>query len=258
MAQVYWAARNLRIKDERAPDCLRSKAITSLMSGLPSSNRCQRASITQSIRASGNASRKAEAAGSAWTTSPRELSRTSRKRWCELLSADFSRLRSGIALAVDARNYVARGMIFGIAANGGADAEENGEFALGDRVDRIVGAFGVDVGLKFTKERVDVELIENDHVVYRDQRCYDCCAGSFSHHRAAGAFALLSAGIGIERDDEDVAFGLCALEIVDVADVEQIEDAIREEDFPVGAPVLFENGVEAFAGEDFFTGVHRS
>jgi hypothetical protein len=40
--------------------------------------------------------------------------------------------------------------------------------------------------------------------------------------------------------------------------VEQIEDAIREDDFPVGAPVFFENSVEAFAGEDFFTGVHWS
>ena len=149
-------------------------------------------------------------------------------------------------------------MIFGIAANGGADAEENGEFALGDRVDGIVGAFGVDVGLKFTKERVDVELIENDHVVYRDQRCYDCCAGSFSHHRAAGTFALLSAGIRIERDDEDVAFRFCCFKVANVADVEQIEDAIREDDFPVGTPVFFENSVEAFAGEDFFTGVHRS
>src|ERR1700722_1638231 len=258
MAQVYWAARNLRIKDERAPDCLRSKAIASLMSGLPSSNRCQRASITQSIRASGNASRKAEAAGSAWTTSPRELSRTSRKRWCELLSADFSRLRSGIALAVDARNHVARGMIFGIAANGGADAEENGEFALGNSVYGVVGALCVDVWLKFAEQRVDVELVENNHIVDCGQRCDDRRAGSFGHHRAAGTFALLSAGIGIERDDEDVALRFCCFKVANVADVEQIEDAIREDDFPVGAPVFFENGVEAFAGEDFFTGVHRS
>src|ERR1700721_3242642 len=126
MAQMYWAGRQLLNKKWRAPGFLRSKAITSLMSGLPSSNRCQRASITQSIRASGNASRKAEAAGSAWTTSPRELSRTRRQRGCDLLSADFSRLRSGIALAVEARNHVACGMIFGIAANGRADAEKNG------------------------------------------------------------------------------------------------------------------------------------
>src|SRR5580700_5483554 len=258
MAQLYWAARNLRIKDERAPACLRSKAITSLMSGLPSSNRCQRASITQSILASGNASRKADAAGSAWMTSPRELRRTRRKRWCGRLSADFSRLRSGIALAVDARNHVARGMIFGIAANGGADAKENGEFALGNRLYGVVGALCVDVWLKFAEQRVDVELVENNDVVDCGQRCDDRCAGSFGHHRAAGAFALLGAGIGVEGYDEDVAFGLRALEIADVADVEQIEDAIREDDFPVGAPVFFENSVEAFAGEDFFTGVHWS
>src|ERR1700756_6141 len=163
------------------------------MSGLPSSKRCQRTSITQSIRASGNASRRAEAAGSAWTTSPRELSRTRRKRWCERLSADFSRLRSGIALAVNARNHVARGVIFRIAANGGADAEKNGEFSLGNRVHGVVSSFCVDIGLKFAKEWVDVELIENDHVVYRAQRCYDCGAGSFGHHRAAVAFALLRA-----------------------------------------------------------------
>src|ERR1700751_4286415 len=163
------------------------------MSGLPSSKRCQRASITQSIRASGNASRRAEAAGSAWTTSPRELSRTRRKRWCGRLSANFSRLRSGIALAVDARNHVARGMIFGIAANGGADAEENGELTLGNRVYGVVGALCVDVWLKFAEQRVDVELVENNHVVDCGQGCDDSCAGSFGHHRTAGAFALLGA-----------------------------------------------------------------
>ena len=47
----------------RPPALFLSKAITSVRSGLPSSNRCQRGSITQSMRASGNASRKAEAAG---------------------------------------------------------------------------------------------------------------------------------------------------------------------------------------------------
>src|SRR5579862_3119585 len=256
MAQVYWAARNLRIKDERAPACLRSKAITSLMSGLPSSNRCQRASITQSILASGNASRKADAAGSAWMTSPRELRRTRRKRWCGRLSADFSRLRSGIALAVNARNHVARGMVFGIAANRGADAEKDGKFSLRNCVNGVIGALSVDVGLKFAEERVDVELIENNYVVYRGQRCYDCCAGSFGHHRAAGTFALLGAGIGIERDDEDVAFGLGGLKVANVADVEQVEDAICKDDFSIGAAVFFEDSVETFAGEDFFAGVH--
>src|SRR5579862_7641263 len=229
--------------------------MTSLRSGLPSSKRCQRASITQSIRASGNASRKADAAGSAWTTSPRELSRTRRKR-CGRLSAEFSRLRSGIALAVNARNHVARGMVFGIAANRGADAEKNREFSLGNRVNGVIGALRVDVGLKFAEERVDVELIENNYVVYRGQRCDDCCAGSFGHHRAAGAFALLGAGIGIERDDEDVAFRLCGLKVANVADVEQVEDAICKDDFSIGAAVFFEDSVEAFAGEDFFAGVH--
>ena len=37
--------------------------------------------------------------------------------------------------------------------------------ALGNRVHSVVGAFCMDIGLKFAEERVDVELIENNHIV---------------------------------------------------------------------------------------------
>jgi len=70
---------------------------------------------------------------------------------------------------VDARNHVARGMIFGIAANGGADAEKNGEFALGNRVDGVIGALRVDVGLKFAKQLVDVELVDPSVLIARKE-----------------------------------------------------------------------------------------
>src|SRR5277367_4406951 len=91
-----------------------SSGIISVRSGLPSSRRRHLGSISQSMRASGEASRRAEAAGRAWITSPSEPRRTRRMRW------------SGIAFLTQAREQIARGMLLGIADDGDADAEQGG------------------------------------------------------------------------------------------------------------------------------------
>src|ERR1700675_3495375 len=98
----------------RPPALFFSNEIISVRSELPSSSRRHFGSMSQSMRASGKASRSAEAAGRAWITSPSEPRRTRRKR------------ASGIAGGTQAREQIARGMLLGIADDGYADAEQSG------------------------------------------------------------------------------------------------------------------------------------
>src|SRR5258706_9528417 len=71
----------------------------------------QRGCVSQMISARGNELRKPETAGNVWTISPREPRRTARKRGSDM---------RGLADGIEKR---ARGMVFGVADNGYADAE---------------------------------------------------------------------------------------------------------------------------------------
>src|SRR6267142_5561511 len=113
----------------------------------------QRGCVSQMISARGNELRKPETAGNVWTISPREPRRTTRKRGSDM---------RGLANGVEKR---ARGMVFGIADDGDADAEACGRGALGDGVGGVVGAFGVDVGPEFFEEVFYGGVGENQDVI---------------------------------------------------------------------------------------------
>src|SRR3984957_15841904 len=118
MACVYFAERNCRTAAEIPEALLLFSEITLLRSLFPSSKRFHFESTTQSMRASGNVSRSAAAAGRAgkmWTMSPSDPSRTSRKRG------------SAIFLVTQAGDKFARGMFFGITDNCYTDPEKRGE-----------------------------------------------------------------------------------------------------------------------------------
>ena len=53
---------------------------------------------------------------------------------------------------------------------------------------------------------------------------------------AAGAFEGTDTGIGVDGDDEEVAFAFCGGKIADVADVEGVEDTVGEDDAPAALP----------------------
>jgi hypothetical protein len=128
----------------------------------------------------------------------------------------------------------ARGVVFGIADDGYADAEAGGDGALGDGVGGIVGAFGVDVWTQFFEKFFDVGFGENDDVVHGAESGYEKGARLLVEDGAAGPFQRANAGIRINGDDEEIAFGFCAGEIAGVADMKRIEDAIREHDAMAG------------------------
>src|SRR5258708_21433983 len=94
----------------------------------------QRGCVSQMISARGNELRKPETAGNVWTISPREPRRTARKRGSDM---------RGLADGIEKR---ARGMVFGVADDGYADAEAGRDGSLGGGVGGAVGSFGRDAG----------------------------------------------------------------------------------------------------------------
>ena len=121
-------------------------------------------------------------------------------------------------------------MVFGIADDGYADAEAGGDGAFGDGVGGVVGAFRVDVGAQLLEKIFDVGFREYDDVVDGAKSGDEEGAGLFVEDGAAGAFECANAGVGIDGDDEEVAFGFGGGEIAGVADMERVEDAVGEHD----------------------------
>jgi hypothetical protein len=177
----------------------------------------QRGCVNQIISARGNDWRRPATAGKVWTMSPREPRRTMRKRGSDM---------RGLADGIEKR---AGGMVFGIAYDGDADAEAGGDGAFGDGVGGVVSAFGVDVGAQFFEEFFDVGFGKNHGVIHGAESGYEKSAGLFVEDGAAGAFQRADAGIGIDGDDEKIAFGFGGGEIASVADVERVEDAVGED-----------------------------
>src|ERR1700722_7786205 len=218
-------------------------------SGFPSSKRTHFGSTAHSIRASGNVLRNADAAGNAWTISPNEPSRRRRNRWSFTV---------GIGGGPQTSQKIASGMFFGIANNGDANAEQRRHFALRNRVHGVVGSFGVDVRLKFAQQRFHIELIENNDVVDGFERGDQGSTRALGQDWSTFTLQFARSGVGVNADDEQVAFGPSCLQITNVADVQQIEHAIREHDFAARMAMLFDDPVQAFAGHNFFARIHSS
>jgi hypothetical protein len=95
----------------------------------------------------------------------------------------------GLADGIEKR---ARGMVFGVADDGYADAEAGRDGSLRDGVGGVVGAFGVDVGTEFFEEFFDVEFGENYDVVHCVDSSDEKGAGLFVENGTAGAFEKAS------------------------------------------------------------------
>src|ERR1700676_452326 len=132
MAASQGAWRMRRMASRREDSDRVSTVQTSEASELLSTRNLQRGCVSQTISAAGKVSRKAATAGKVCTMSPREPRRRTRKR---------SDMRS---LAERLEEF-ARGVIFGVADDGDADAQAGGRGALWNGVGGVVGAFGVNV-----------------------------------------------------------------------------------------------------------------
>ena len=149
-------------------------------------------------------------------------------------------------------------MIFRVAYDGDPNSEKCGDFAFRHGVGSVVGPFGVNVRLNFAEQRHNVELVENYDVVHKFQRGDERRTRTLGENWAAFAFQFSGTGIGIDSDDEKIAFLFCGLQVANVADVQQIEDAIREHNFAAGMAMLIEDAVQTFAGNNFFASIHSN
>ena len=74
------------------------------------------------------------------------------------------------------------------------------------------------------------------------ERLDDLGALGLGHDRPPRPLVRAGRGVAVHRDDEQVGLGLRALQVAEVADVEEVEHAVREGD---GAPRRGRGGAQA-------------
>ena len=149
-------------------------------------------------------------------------------------------------------------MALGVADNGDTDAQPRGKFALRNRFGGVVGAFCVHVRLKFTQQRMDVQLVENYHVIHRGQRGGQAGTRAFGEDRAPFAFQRPRARVGIDAHYQHVPLGARGVQVAHVSHVQQIEDSVSQHNSAPGPAMLLEHPVQARTGKDFRTSVHQA
>jgi len=101
---------------------------------------------------------------------------------------------------------------------------------LGHALRRVVGALGVNGGPDRRHERVGRVLVEHDDVVHRAQRREHLRALARRHHGAPRPFQPRHRRVAVDADEEHVAERAGGLEIADVADVQEVEAAVGEDE----------------------------
>ena len=114
--------------------------------------------------------------------------------------------------------------------NLGADFLQGGALAGVERFDGVVAAFGVESGVDGADDVRDAQRVEDDDVVHGAERGHDAGAVLLAIDGAGWAFQFADGAVGIQRDGECVAEGASALEVIDVAGVEEIEAAVGQDE----------------------------
>src|SRR5258708_20285439 len=105
-----------------------------------------------------------------------------------------------------------------------------GDNAAGDVALRVpvVLALDVDAGLDRIDRRQGVRPGDDADVIDNPQRCQHLRTQPLGEHRPARAF--VDERVGGDRDHEDIAVAARRLEMADMADMEQVESAMRQND----------------------------
>jgi hypothetical protein len=128
-------------------------------------------------------------------------------------------------------------VVLRIADNRDAAAVGAYDVPLWHRVGRVVGALAVHVWLETLEQVCDRRPREHRHVVDAAQRRDELRACRGRQHRPAGPLERVHRVVVVDRDDEAIALRARALEIADVADVDDVEAAVRERDAPARASI---------------------
>ena len=146
-------------------------------------------------------------------------------------------------------------MIIRIADVGDAAAVAADHVTLGDRVERVVGAFAVNVRTKRLEQRTNGRLWKDDHVVDEAERGDQFGAVGGSQNGPPLSFQRPDRRVVIDRNNQLVGFLRSSGEVANVADVQQVEAAVRKRHRPAGAACIGNQCQEIGAGDHGTHGV---
>jgi hypothetical protein len=168
----------------------------------------------------------------------------------------MARDRASVIVALaQARDEFAGGTLLAIAHDCDAYPQERRE--IGSRIGAAIGAASVHLGLKFTKQRIYVTIIEDEHIIHRRQRRDQSRATALGEDGTALALQLPRACIGVKRHNEQIAFGARCAQVADVTGVKQIKHAISEDDPATRAAVFLKHFVQTATRKNFIACIHQ-
>jgi len=129
-------------------------------------------------------------------------------------------------------------MILGIAHDDNQSAARLDLIALGNARDRVIGAFGMKIGMDFANEGAHVFFVKNDDRVNVLQRRQNLGALGGRHHGPPFTLQGAHGGIGVDRDNQFAAKFASGAQIAYMADMKQVEAAVGESDAFACAPPL--------------------
>lgn len=109
-------------------------------------------------------------------------------------------------------------------------AVRENDIPLRNRRGGVVRPLAVNIRPEAPQHRRDGATAEKEHGINPANGCNEEGAVSAGHHRAAGPTQAASGTIIVDGDDEKIAQMTGRLQIPQVSDMQQIEDAIREDD----------------------------
>ena len=102
-------------------------------------------------------------------------------------------------------------------------------FGLIESLERVIAAFGVDVGLGGGEEIGGAHVRENADRIDRLKSGENGGAIRFTVHRPTFAFESADGSIAVHADEEHVTMITGVLKVCDVAEMQEIEAAVRDD-----------------------------
>ena len=131
------------------------------------------------------------------------------------------------------------------------------DLAPDDGLDGPVAALDEDVGAERADQLQRRRRAEDRHEVHAGERREDLGALPRRGERAPRPLEAPHRGVGVDADDERVAEFPRLLEVADVADVQQVEAAVGEDDFLAGALEAADGLGQRVAADDLPAQVRR-
>ena len=142
-------------------------------------------------------------------------------------------------------------MTFGIADNLYSTAILRDSITLGDRLRRVVGAFGLDIRTNLADDRLHIRFGKNYHCVHIRQSCHNLGALLRRHNWAAFSLESTHRFIGVNGDDELSAKLFRGSQVTHVTYMQKVKATVCQSNAFSGAPPFLDALAQVVAAEEF-------